>query len=72
MSSTPQPHFQTLIHKVMSDDEFASALASDPQRALQGAGITPTAELLEALKGVDVAAIRKLASTFKEGQAAGG
>lgn len=67
----PNADFQTLVNKAMSDDSFAASLTSDPEQALKGAGIEPTPEMLDALKGVDVASIRTLASTFKEGQAAG-
>ncbi len=67
MSNT---NFQTLVSKVMSDDGFAASLASNPAQALVGAGIEPTSELLDALNGVDVAAIKQLASSFKDGQAA--
>lgn len=66
----PNSDFQTLVSKVMSDDGFAASLASNPEQALKGAGIAPTTELLDALKGVDVAAIKKMASSFKEDQAA--
>ena len=62
--------FQTLVKKVMTDDSFAANLTGNPEQALKGAGITPTSELLDALKGVDVASIKKMASSFKEGQAA--
>ena len=62
--------FQTLVSKVMSDEAFASNLASNPAQALKGAGIEPTSEMLDALKGVDVASIKTMASAFKGGQAA--
>jgi hypothetical protein len=62
--------FQNLVQKVMSDDVFAANLSKDPEGALKSAGITPTGELLDALKGVDVGSIRKLAVTFKGDQAA--
>ena len=62
--------FQTLVNKVMTDEAFVNALASNPERALKGAGITPTAEMLDALKGVDAAAIKNLAASFKADQAA--
>lgn len=63
--------FQALVQKVMTDDAFVANLSSNPTQALKGAGIEPTAELLDAIKGVDAASIKKLAGTFKEGQAAG-
>ena len=62
--------FQTLVKKVMTDDSFAANLTGNPEQALKGAGITPTTELLDALKGVDAASIKKMAATFKEDQAA--
>ena len=62
--------FQTLVNKVMTDEAFVNALASNPEQALKGAGITPTAEMLDALKGVDAAAIKNLAASFKADQAA--
>ena len=62
--------FQTLLTKAMSDEKFAEALANNPEKALREAGIEPTAEMLEALKGVDAAAIRKLAQAFGDDKAA--
>jgi hypothetical protein len=62
--------FDTLVSKVMSDDAFATRLVSQPEQTLRSAGIQPTNELLDALKGVDMAAIKQLASAFKEDQAA--
>lgn len=62
--------FQTLVSKIMTDESFVNALASNPEQALKSAGITPTAEMLDALKGVDAAAIKDLAASFKEDQAA--
>ncbi|MBI3168831.1 MAG: hypothetical protein HYZ22_10155 [Chloroflexi bacterium] len=62
---------QALVSKVMSDEAFVNALASNPEAALKSAGITPTSEMLEALKGVDAAAIKKLAASFGEEKAAG-
>lgn len=62
--------FDTLVTKVMSDDSFAASLAAQPEKALRSAGIEPTGEMLDALKGVDVAAIKQLASNFKNNRAA--
>lgn len=62
--------FETLVTKIMTDDGFASALVGNPAQALAGAGVQPTPEMLDALKGVDVGSLRTLASTFKAGQAA--
>lgn len=63
--------FQTLVSKVMTDEAFVNALASNPEKALKDAGITPTAEMLDALKGVDAAAIKNLAASMGEEKAAG-
>lgn len=62
--------FKTLVNKVISDDAFAASLVGHPEQTLRSAGIEPTAEMLEALKGVDVASIKTLASSFGSGQAA--
>ena len=62
--------FQTLVGKAISDENFAQALVDNPEKALKDAGIQPTPEILEALKGVDAAAIRKLAQAFGDNKAA--
>jgi hypothetical protein len=61
---------QTLLGKAMSDEKFAQALAADPEKALREAGVEPTPEMLEALKGIDAASIQKLAQAFGEDKAA--
>ena len=61
---------QTLIGRVMTDEQFAKTLVADPQSALKSAGIEPTAEILDALKGLDVGAVRRMASAFGEDRAA--
>jgi hypothetical protein len=62
--------FQTLVGKALSDESFAAALVRDPEATLRGAGIEPTPEILEALQGVDVEAIKQLAAAFGEDKAA--
>lgn len=62
--------FQTLVGRAMADEKFAQALASDPAKALKDAGLQPTPEMLDALKGVDAAAIRRLAQAFGDNKAA--
>ena len=49
--------FETLVGKALSDENFAAALVKDPEATLREAGIEPTPEILEVLKGVDVAGI---------------
>jgi hypothetical protein len=62
--------FQTLVGKALSDEDFAAALVKNPEATLREAGIEPTAEMLEALKGIDVEAVKKLAAAFGEEKAA--
>lgn len=61
--------FQSLVGKALSDEQFAQELVADPEKTLRAAGIQPTAEMLEALKGVDAAAIRRLAQAFGDNKA---
>lgn len=61
---------QLLVGKIMSDEQFAEALVANPKGTLKEAGIEPTVDLLEALDGVDVNALKELAATFGENQAA--
>jgi hypothetical protein len=62
--------FQTLVGKAMSDETFAKELLSNPEKALKAAGIQPTPEIMDALKGVDAAALQKLAQAFGDAKAA--
>ena len=61
---------QNLVGKILSDEKFAEALAKNPEQALQAAGIDPTIDLVEALKGVDAESLKNLAAAFGENQAA--
>ncbi len=61
---------QLLVGKILSDENFAKALATNPEQALRDAGIEPTIDLIEALKDVDAASLQKLAASFGENQAA--
>ena len=61
--------FQTLVGKAIADEKFAQALADNPEQALRSAGIQPTQEMLDALKGVDAAAIQRLAQAFGDNKA---
>ncbi len=62
--------FQSLVGKAIADEKFAQGLVANPEKALQEAGIQPTPEILDALKGVDAAAIRRLAQAFGDNKAA--
>jgi hypothetical protein len=61
---------QDLAMKVLSDPSFAQQLLANPEATLRAEGIEPTAEMLDALKGVDAASIMALAEDFKNGKAA--
>jgi hypothetical protein len=62
--------FQTVVGKAISDESFAQRLVDNPEQALREAGVTPTPEMLDALKGIDVESVKKLAAAFGEGGAA--
>jgi hypothetical protein len=62
--------FQTVVGKAISDESFAQRLVDNPEQALREAGVTPTPEMLDALKGIDVESVKKLAVAFGEGGAA--
>ena len=49
---------------------FAQALVDNPEQTLKEANIQPTLDLLDALKNVDVAALKSLAAAFGQNQAA--
>jgi hypothetical protein len=61
---------QILVGKILSDEKFAEALAKNPEQALREAGIDPTIDLIDALKGVDAQSLKNLAAAFGENQAA--
>jgi hypothetical protein len=61
---------QLLVGKIVSDEKFAKALADDPKKALQDAGIEPTVDLVDALQDVDAESLKNLAAAFGENQAA--
>jgi hypothetical protein len=62
--------FQALVGKALSDEKFVADLVANPEATLRKAGFEPTPEILDALKGVDVAAVKKLAAAFGEDAAA--
>jgi hypothetical protein len=62
--------FEALVGKALSDEAFAAALVKDPGPTLRAAGIEPTAEMLDALQGIDVEAVKKLAAAFGADKAA--
>jgi len=55
---------QLLVGKIMTDEGFAEALSSDPEKALEEAGIDPTVDLVDRLKGIDPGSLKQLAANF--------
>lgn len=55
---------------VLNDTAFCDALVRDPAGALRAKGIEPTPEIVDALKSIDGAGLRKLVSAFGKQQAA--
>ena len=65
-----QTDFQKLIDRVMTDEAFAKELANNPEATLKSIGIEATPEMLDAMKGVDAASLKQLASAFGDERAA--
>jgi hypothetical protein len=42
------------VHRALADEEFRTALLTNPEKAIQEAGYELTAEQIEALKGLQV------------------
>ncbi len=61
---------QDIIGKALKDRKFCSDLIADPENTLKAHGITPTREMIEALKNLDENAVQKLAAAFSKEQAA--
>lgn len=55
---------QEIVSRIISDEVFAAAVAAEPEKALKEAGVEPTLDVLEALKGLDKASIQRLAMAF--------
>lgn len=60
----------TLIDKVLADPGFCSQLVNQPAETLGAMGVTPTPEVISALKGLDPQSLQRLASAFGKQQAA--
>jgi hypothetical protein len=61
---------QHLVNKAITDPAFARALSENPEQTLRDAGVEPTPEMVDALKGLDPAQLQKLATAFGGDQAA--
>jgi hypothetical protein len=63
-------HIQDIVGKALKDRAFCAALIADPEKTLKAQGITPTREMIDALKALDENAVQKLAAAFSKEQAA--
>lgn len=63
--------FDSVVQKILSDSDFCSELATNPEAALRSLGVEPTPEIIAALKGLDAASINRLAAAFGKQHAAG-
>lgn len=52
-------NLQTIINRIVTEQAFREALAKDAANTLQDAGFEPTAQLLAAFDGLDLASIRE-------------
>ncbi|MFT4114310.1 Os1348 family NHLP clan protein [Silvibacterium sp.] len=50
--------FDELYHKVLTDAQFRKELVEHPHRALESLGITPTPEILAAIKQIEQAVVQ--------------
>jgi len=61
---------QSLVNRITTDPAFAKALSENPEQALRDAGVEPTSEMVDALKGLDPAQLQKLVTAFGGDKAA--
>jgi hypothetical protein len=57
---------QELAIRIISDDAFAEALLTNPTEVLRAEGIEPTAEMVEAINGIDIEELRNLTAVFTD------
>jgi hypothetical protein len=57
---------QEIALRIISDDTFAQALLANPEKILQQEGITPTPEMLDAIRGIDIEELRSLIAAFSD------
>jgi hypothetical protein len=53
-----------VVDKVLSDTAFCAKLVADPAQTLSAMGVDATPEVVAALKGLDPAALQRLAGAF--------
>lgn len=59
-----------IIDKVLADANFCSQLVASPAETLGAMGVTPTPDVVAALKGLDPQSLQRLAGAFGKQQAA--
>lgn len=57
---------QEIAVRIISDDTFAQALLANPEEILRAEGIEPTAEMIEAIQGIDLEDLRSLTAAFTD------
>lgn len=56
--------FSYLSNKVLHDPAFVEGLAENPEEVLNGIGLNPTREILDALKNLNTKSIVRVAEEF--------
>jgi hypothetical protein len=56
--------FSYLSNKVLHDPAFVEGLAENPEEVLNGIGLNPTREILDALKNLNTKSIVRVAQEF--------
>jgi hypothetical protein len=56
--------FSYLSNKVLHDPAFVEGLAENPEEVLNGIGLKPTREILDALKNLNTKSIVRVAQEF--------
>jgi len=57
-------NFSYLSDKVLHDPAFVEGLAENPEEVLNGIGLNPTREILDALKNLNTKSIVRVAQEF--------
>lgn len=57
---------QELAVRIISDDTFAQALLTNPEKILLSEGIEPTQEILEVIQEIDIEELRNLTVAFTD------
>lgn len=57
---------QEIAIRIITDDQFAQALLTDPEKILREEGIEPTSEMIEAVRAIDMDGLRSLTAAFTD------